>query len=179
MTNINTFGIFKLNQLLFLEAGFIHLNTILTGVFIPLFGLSFFFVSVATYLIFCFMASMMKQYEREYEDFFDVISSDSFPSAGKNVLAGFALAVITTPVLLFYNQEFIAYPYNSALCTVFSSILGGLAYALINKDSKSIVVISFFSLVSIPLVLASLVIGSVLTLPLLFIFLYRRIQHAE
>jgi hypothetical protein len=179
MSKINTFEIYKLNQLLFLEAGFVHLNTILSGAFAPLFGLTFIFVSIATYLVYCFMGAILNQYDNKFEDIFNVISSDSFPSAGKNFLVGFGLVISTIPIILFYNQEFIEYPYNSALCTIFSSLLGGLAYVLVNKNGKSIVAISFFTIISLPLVIVSLVIGGVFTLPVLFIFFYIRSQNAD
>lgn len=179
VSNVNTYSIFKINELLFLEAGFILLSTILTGVFVPFFGISFIFVSIATYFIYCFLSSMMSQYPDKFEDFPPVFSLDSFPKAKRNILACVGLAIVSVPVVLFYNQSFVAYPYNSTLCTIFSSLLGAGAYTLVNKDGKSFVMLSFFALISIPLVCVSLVIGSVLTLPLLYIFLYRKTQDTE
>lgn len=174
MDDANTFGIYKRNQLLFLEAGFIHLNTIISGVFIPFYGLSFIFVSIATYFVYCFMAAMLSSQETKFEDFFNVISLDAFPSAIKNILVCVGLLMVTLPIVLFYNQNYISYPFNSAACTLTSSLLGGLAYVLANKKGNAAVAISFFTVVSIPLVFLSLIIGGVITLPLLFIFFYRR-----
>jgi hypothetical protein len=168
---LNTFNIYKINQLLFLEAGFVHLNTILSGVFIPMFGISFFFVSIATYFVYCFMGSIMAQYENKFEDIHDVISSDKFPSAGRNIIVCLSLIVLTIPVLLLYSQNLLDYPFNSTVCTLLSILLGGLAYVFTNQNSKKFVTILFYSIASIPLVFISLVAGGVLTLPLLFIFL--------
>lgn len=168
---MKTLDIYKTNQLLFLEAGFVHLNTILSGVFIPLFGLSFLFVSIATYFVYCFMGSIMAQYENQFEDIYDVISSDRFPKAGKNIIVCLGLIVLTIPVLLLYSQNMLDYPFNSAVCTLLSTLLGGLAYILTNQNSNKFVTTLFYSIISIPLVCISLVAGGVLTLPLLFIFL--------
>jgi len=176
---MNTFGIYKKNQLLFLEAGFIHLNSILSGLFVPFYGISFIFVSVATYFIYCFMGSIMNQFENEFEDFHNVISSSSFPSAGKNILVSIFLILITTPIILFYNQDYIHNPYNSAFCTLFSLLLGGAAFVLATRNTNSFVPIMSFTIISIPMVFISLIIGGVLSLPLSFIYFYRRVQSAD
>jgi heme O synthase-like polyprenyltransferase len=119
----------------------------------------------------------MAQYEYKFEDIHDVISSDRFPKAGRNVIVCLGLIVLTIPVLLLYSQNLLAYPFNSAVCTLLSILLGGLAYVFTNQNSKKLVTILFYSIISIPLVFISLVVGGVLTLPLLFIFLDIRVLN--
>ena len=171
---MRTVDVFKLNQLLFLEAGFIHLNSLLSGMFIPLWGITFLFVAVATYFVFCFMSTILAHQKKVFEDFVDVAKSDEFPSSGKNVIYTIGVMVSTIPIIIFYNLDLVVYPVNSTLCTLAASIVGCLAHILATRNGGRAVALLSFSLFSIPVTFFSLIAGAVVTLPLSFIYFYLR-----
>ena len=110
---MRTIDVYKLNQLLFLEAGFIHLNSLLFGVFIPLWGVTFLFVAVATYFVFCFMGTILAHQNMVFEDFVDVAGAEEFPSSGKNIIYVVGAMFSTIPIVIFYNLDLVVYPVNS------------------------------------------------------------------
>ena len=172
---MRTIDVYKLNQLLFLEAGFIHLNTLLSGVFIPIWGLTFFFVAIATYFVSCFMGAILSLPHKPHEDFVDVIKSEEFPSSGKNLIYSLGIMMIIIPIAIFYNMELAAYPINSTLCTLAALLVGCIAHILATRNGSRAVALIVFNILSIPLTLLSLIAGAVVTIPMLFIYLYRRI----
>lgn len=171
---MRTIDVYKLNQLLFLEAGFIHLNSLLFGVFIPLWGITFLFVAVATYFVFCFMGTILTHQNKVFEDFVDVVGSDEFPSSGKNVIYAIGVMVSIIPIVIFYNLDLVVYPVNSTLCTLAASMVGCLAHILATRNGGRAVALLAFNLFSIPVTFFSLIVGAVVTLPLSFIYFYLR-----
>ena len=171
---MRTIDVFKLNQLLFLEAGFIHLNSLLSGMFIPLWGITFLFVAVATYFVFCFMGTILAHQNMVFEDFVDVAGAEEFPSSGKNIIYVVGAMFSTIPIVIFYNLDLVVYPVNSTLCTLAASTVGCLAYILATNNGVRAVALLAFSLFSIPITVFSLIAGAIVTLPWSFIYFYLR-----
>lgn len=175
MSDRSSLESFRLHHLLYLGAGFIHLNTVLSGIFFPLWGLTFIFVAVATYFVLCFLATITENLDASYPDFVDVFEAKSFPGAKTNLLVCCAMTLICILLVILYNQDLLPYPWNSTLMTLVASLLGGLFFVVATKRSSLLVMTITFVGISLPLTFfPSLIFGAVVTLPLLFIFLFRR-----
>ena len=175
MSDLSSLESFRAHHLLYLGAGFIHLNTILSGIFFPIWGSIFIFVAVATYFVLCFFATVTENLAGTYPDFAGVFAANSFPAAKTNVLACFAMTLLCLPLAILYNQDLLSYPWNSALMTLAASVVGGLFFVFATKRSRLLLMTVAFVTLSLPLTFfPSLIFGAVVTLPLLFIFLFRR-----
>ena len=171
---MSTFEIFRKNQLLFLEAGFVHVNALVSGFFVPLWGATFLFVSVSTYFTLCFMSAIIEQPEDTFEDFINVIRSGGYPSAVKNAIAVLCSLLATVPILMYYNMDLLPYPVSSGICTVIASSIGAFAFLIATGNWQKLGSAISFCLLGLPVMCLSLFLGGVLSLPLLFIFLYKR-----
>ncbi len=156
---MGTFEIFRRNQLLFLEAGFVHLNAILSGWFLPIWGATFIFVSVSTYFTLCFMSSVLSQEDYVFDDFVEVLRSSGFPSSGKNFLMGILSVIFTIPLIIFYNLDLQPYPLNSGICSSIACLIGAFVFLIGTANWKKTGAVLIFSLVGLPVTVVSLFLG--------------------
>jgi hypothetical protein len=171
---MRTFEIFKINQLLFIEAGIILSSLLILGVLKPFFGVVYPLISISIYLIYCFMDATLKKKEEEFEDFVQVFADIDFPTASRILLTSVVVISANSLVIIFYNQSLPNHFLCSYFCTLFSSLLGFFAYIFDNKKIRKFTSLFVFTIFSTPIALITLGVGAIAILPIFYIYLDKR-----